>query len=619
MFSYNPSKEAILNTNLMKFAMKNNLDIESLYKKADNEPEWFWPKVIEDAKIEFFEKYDKVMDTSLGIPFTKWFVNGKINIAYNCVERYKESKKIAIIYENEKGETFKVSYEELDKLSSYLSSYLTDMGIQKGDRVGIYMPFNLNSAIAFYSILRIGAVVVPMFSGYGYEAVKTRVEDASIKLLFTSEGYMRKGKFIDMKKVHEKIKVKKIIEGNTNPEEIKLEEAIKSNKYTYSEKTSSEDPAIMLYTSGTTGKPKGTVHVHGGALVNISKEVKYYMDLKEEDVLHWITDLGWMMGPWALIGTNALHGTIYLYDGAVDYPNIYRMWDIVSKNKVTLLGLSPTLVRMYRFNNISKPMEGVRLFGSTGEPWDDESWEYLFNVIGNKKTPISNISGGTDIIGCFLASNPAIPLKPRCLYKGLGMNASIYDENGNEVYNKVGYLVAKKPSPSMTRSLWKDDKKYISSYWSTYKEVWYHGDFGEMSKDGYFYLYGRSDDVIKVSGKRVGPNEVEDMAMKVPGVLEAAVVSIPDNIKGEAIAVFYIGEENKEEEIKKTISEGMGKSFAPSYILKVKGLPKTRNGKIMRRVIKNAFLGTELGDLSNTDDIQIINDLIEMGKKTLKN
>jgi len=619
MFSYNPSKEAILNTNLMKFAMKNNLDIESLYKKADNEPEWFWPKVIEDAKIEFFEKYDKVMDTSLGIPFTKWFVNGKINIAYNCVERYKESKKIAIIYENEKGETFKVSYEELDKLSSHLSSYLTDMGIQKGDRVGIYMPFNLNSAIAFYSILRIGAVVVPMFSGYGYEAVKTRVEDASIKLLFTSEGYMRKGKFIDMKKVHEKIKVKKIIEGNTNPEEITFEEAIKGNKYTYSEKTSSEDPAIMLYTSGTTGKPKGTVHVHGGALVNISKEVKYYMDLKEEDVLHWITDLGWMMGPWALIGTNALHGTIYLYDGAVDYPNIFRMWDIVSKNKVTLLGLSPTLVRMYRFNNISKPMEGVRLFGSTGEPWDDESWEYLFNVIGNKKTPISNISGGTDIIGCFLASNPAIPLKPRCLYKGLGMNASIYDENGNEVYNKVGYLVAKKPSPSMTRSLWKDDKKYISSYWSTYKEVWYHGDFGEMSKDGYFYLYGRSDDVIKVSGKRVGPNEVEDMAMKVPGVLEAAVVSIPDNIKGEVIAVFYIGEENKEAEIKKTISEGMGKSFAPSYILKVKGLPKTRNGKIMRRVIKNAFLGTELGDLSNTDDIQIINDLIEMGKKTLKN
>lgn len=619
MFSYNPSKEAIINTNLMKFAMKNNLDIESLYKKADNDPEWFWPKVIEDAKIEFFEKYDKVMDTSLGIPFTKWFVNGKINIAYNCVERYKESKKIAIIYENEKGETFKVSYEELDKLSSYLSSYLTDMGIQKGDRVGIYMPFNLNSAIAFYSILRIGAVVVPMFSGYGYEAVKTRVEDASIKLLFTSEGYMRKGKFIDMKKVHEKIKVKKIIEGNANPEEIKFEEAIKGNKYTYSEKTSSEDPAIMLYTSGTTGKPKGTVHVHGGALVNISKEVKYYMDLKGEDVLHWITDLGWMMGPWALIGTNALHGTIYLYDGAVDYPNIYRMWDIVSKNKVTLLGLSPTLVRMYRFNNISKPMEGVRLFGSTGEPWDDESWEYLFNVIGNKKTPISNISGGTDIIGCFLASNPAIPLKPRCLYKGLGMNASIYDENGNEVYNKVGYLVAKKPSPSMTRSLWKDDKKYISSYWSTYKEVWYHGDFGEMSKDGYFYLYGRSDDVIKVSGKRVGPNEVEDMAMKVPGVLEVAVVSIPDNIKGEAIAVFYIGEENKEEEIKKTISEGMGKSFAPSYILKVKGLPKTRNGKIMRRVIKNAFLGTELGDLSNTDDIQLINDLIEMGKKTLKN
>ncbi|MGC8581554.1 MAG: AMP-binding protein [Thermoplasmata archaeon] len=618
MFSYNPSKDAIMNTNLMKFAMKYNLDIESLYNRADNDPEWFWPEVIKDTGIEFFEKYDKVMDTSMGIPFTKWFVNGKINIAYNCVERYKESKKTAIIYENENGKTIKVSYEELDKLSSSLSSYMLDMGIQKGDRVGIYMPFNLNSVISFYSILRIGAVVVPMFSGYGYEAVKTRVEDAGIKLLFTSAGYMRKGKFIDMRKVHEKINVEKIIDGNTNTDEVNFDEAIKGNKYSSSEKTLSEDPAIMLYTSGTTGKPKGTVHVHGGALVNISKEVKYYMDLKEEDVLHWITDLGWMMGPWALIGTNALHGTLYLYDGAVDYPDIYRMWDIVNKNRITLLGLSPTLVRMYRFNNISKPMEGIRVFASTGEPWDDESWEYLFNVIGNKKTPISNISGGTDIIGCFLASNPAIPLKPRCLYKGLGMNASIYDEKGNEVYDRVGYLVAKKPSPSMTRSLWKDDKKYISSYWSIYKDVWYHGDFGEMSRDGYFYLYGRSDDVIKVSGKRVGPNEVEDMVMKVPGVLEAAVVSIPDSIKGEAIAVFYMGEDNKDEEIKKTISEGMGKSFAPSYIFKVKGLPKTRNGKIMRRVIKNAFLGTEIGDLSNTDDTQLINDLIELGKKTIK-
>ncbi|BAB60433.1 acetyl-CoA synthetase [Thermoplasma volcanium GSS1] len=618
MFVYKPDEAEIASTNLGMFASSVGITVKELYDKADSDPEWFWPQVIKDTGIEFFSPYKKVFDNSGGPQHTKWFTEGLINIEYNAVSRYKDSSKPAVIYQNEYLERETLSYSGLNIYVSSVASTLLDMGIRKGDRVGIYMPFNLKSAIAFYSILRIGAVAVPMFSGYGYEAVKTRVEDAGVKLLFTSKGYSRKGKFVDMMSVAEKVGLPIIAEGGSK-KGYSFEDAMHGQKRIETEKTGSEDTAIMLYTSGTTGKPKGTVHVHGGALINIAKEVKYYMDLKDGDVLHWITDLGWMMGPWALIGTNVLHGTIYLYDGAVDYPDASRLFTILEDNNVTLLGLSPTLVRMLRYKNIERRFNTVRLFGSTGEPWDDESWSYLFNVLGGGKTPISNISGGTDIIGCFLASNPAIPIKPKCLYRGLGMNASIFDENGKEVYGKVGYLVAKKPSPSMTRGLWMAEDRYLESYWSRFQGVWFHGDFGEMDEDGYFYLYGRADDVIKVAGKRVGPNELEDIVMAVNGVIEAAVISIPDKIKGEALAVFYVGEPDLSGRIKDAIESKMGKPFSPSYVLRLRKLPKTRNGKTMRRVIRSSFLGQDPGDLSNTEDLDSIKEIEELGRTIFNN
>ncbi|PYB68989.1 acyl-CoA synthetase [Thermoplasma sp. Kam2015] len=616
MFYYRPSDEIVSNTNLGRFANSLGISVKDLYRRADNDPEWFWPRAIDDLGIEFFRKYDRVVDLSDGVEWARWFTGGEINIEFNAVERYSSSGKTAIIYEAESGENSKLSYSELNRKVSSLASTLLDLGIRKGDRVAVYMPFNANSAIAFYSILRIGAVAVPMFSGYGLSAVRGRIEDSGAKLLITSRSYERKGKSIDMAGVAEKISIKTIMDGDSG-KFYRFEDAVSGSKNVETERTGSEDPAIMLYTSGTTGKPKGTVHVHGGALVNIAKEVKYYMDLKEEDVLHWITDLGWMMGPWALIGTNALHGTILLYDGAIDYPEPDRLFDIAEKNRVTILGLSPTVVRMIKYRGTRRTFDTVRVFGSTGEPWDEESWVYLFNVLGRGRASISNISGGTDIIGCFLASNPAVPQKPKCLYRGLGMNASIFNEQGQEVYNTVGYLVAKYPSPSMTRGLWNNREKYLETYWSRFKGIWFHGDFGEMDEDGYFYLYGRSDDVIKIAGKRVGPNEVEDLVMRVDGVTECAVVSIPDRIKGEVIAVFYVGDPGLNGRIEEAVENGMGKPFRPSHVFRISKIPKTRNGKIMRRVIRSAFCGLPMGDISNTDDTEVIREIEDLGKMTL--
>ena len=605
------------NTKIMAFARKNGIsDLRTLYDRADDDPEWFWRAVIDDVGISFKSPFTKLKDDSKGIPYTKWFVGGKVNIAYNCVEKFKESDTTAIKFESEEGEKRYISFQELDLVTGKLAGSLRDLGVKKGDRVGIYMPSNSDGVISFYSILRLGAVAVPVFSGYGIEAVQSRMKDAGAKFLFSQERYNRKGKQISTKSVLEELSdVELILSNGKLNGSLDFHRLISDGNYLSSVATDSEDPAIMLYTSGTTGKPKGTVHVHGGTLVNIAKEVKYYMDIGPNDSLFWVSDLGWMMGPWSIIGANVNGGSIFEYDGAVDYPDSHRLWNLLKNNNVTLLGLSPTLVRALRAKKTSGRLPNVRVFGSTGEPWDEESWMYLFNELGGGEVPIANISGGTDIIGCFLASTPAISLKPKCLYRGLGMNVSVYDENGKDVYDTVGNLVSKAHCPSMTRGIWHQDEKYIETYWSMFKNVWVQGDWAYMDRDGYFYLYGRSDDVIKVAGKRVGPNELEDIVMTVNGVTEAAVISIPDEVKGEAICVFFTGtnDDGVISAISKKIENDMGKSFLPRFVIWLPALPKTKNGKIMRRLVKRAFMRMDYQDTTNLDDLSIVDYTREIG------
>lgn len=614
-FVYKPPNPE--NTNLMKLATANGIgSVKELYDRADNEPEWFWPEVIRDCDIKFTRPYTEVRSVGKDIPWTTWFTGGKINATFNCVEKYRDSDAPAVKFERENGQRGILSYRELDRQTGQLAGSLISMGVRKGDRVGIYMPPNPESIISLYAIMRIGAVAVPIFSGYGLDAVKTRIEDAGVSVLFSLSYYERKGKRIDVRKVLNELQnVSLVLIGPEKEGELDFYKLVKDGKYTESFDTDSEDPAIMLYTSGTTGKPKGTVHVHGGSFINIVKEVRYYMDMGHEDTLFWISDLGWMMGPWSIIGANAIGGSIFVYDGAVDFPDTNRLWDIIAQHKVTLLGLSPTLVRTLKSKGVGKTFDGIRLFGSTGEPWDEESWMWLFEHLGGGNTPIANISGGTDIIGCFLASTAAIPLMPRCLYRGLGMNVSVLDEDGNMVYDRVGYLVSSTHCPSMTRGIWKQPEKYLDAYWSKFVGNWVQGDWATMDRDGYFFLYGRSDDVLKVAGKRLGPNEVENLVMLSDGVTEAAVAGVPDSIKGEAVAVFYTGKNDDATRvsIKEEVASGLGKSFSPKYVIWLPQLPKTRNGKIMRRVVRKAFLGEELGDLSNMEDLSIIDYLKEVG------
>lgn len=620
-YVYFPDAKTVSDTNLMKLASKHGISsIEELYNRADSDTEWFWKAVIEDCGIEFTTPYLKITDDSMGKMWTRWFSGGGINITRNCVEKYRDSKMAAIAYETENGSRGEISFAELDDLTGRLSGALKKIGVKRGDRIGIYMPLVKESVIAMYSVMRIGAIAVPMFSGYGIDAVRARVDDAGIKVLFTVSSTSRKGKeinFIDNVRSIENLTLVVLDLESPGKNEHDFYTLVSEGEYTKSVDTESEDPAIMLYTSGTTGKPKGTVHVHGGSLINIAKEVKYYMDFRQGDRLFWITDLGWMMGPWAIIGSNALGGTIFLYDGAVDYPDSTRVWKLIENNGITLLGLSPTYVRLLKHRGIKTPMRGIRGFGSTGEPWDYESWVWLFEHLGQSKTPISNVSGGTDIIGCFLASTPAIPLKPRCLYRGLGMGVSVFSEDGREVYDQVGYLVSRKHCPSMTRGIWKNPEKYKEAYWEKFGDSWSQGDWAEMNRDGYFFLYGRSDEVIKVSGKRVGPNEIENIVMKTEGVIESAAAGIPDDIKGEAICIFYLGNDTQEtrDEIKKHVEGDLGKSFSPKYIVHLEKLPKTRNGKIMRRILKRAFIGESAGDTSNMEDMAIIREVSEIGKR----
>jgi len=614
---YTPPDEVLENTNIYQLLKKTGLkNLNELYEKADKDQEWFWGEMVRDCNICFFEKFSKIVDYSAGNPYTKWFVNGKINIVYNTVERFKESNKIAIKYEGESGEREYISFKDLDIMTGKLAGALLNMGARKGDRVGIYMPMIPEAVIAMYAIMRFGGIAVPIFSGYGPEAIRARVEDAGIKILFVAESYQRRGKTVKMIDNVESLKnIQLIVSSKTT---MHFKELIANGSYVSCVQADSDDPALILYTSGTTGKPKGTIHTHGGSFINIVKEVKYYMDFKDTDTLMWVTDLGWMMGPWSVIGANSLGGAVFLYDGAIDYPDQDRLWKIIKNNNITLLGISPTLVRTMKAKNIKNKMDGIRVFGSTGEPWDDESWLWLFEHLGDSKVPIANISGGTDIIGCFLASTPAMPLKPRCLYRGLGMNVSVFDESGQEIIDQVGYLVAKKPAPSMTHGLWKQEEKYIETYWSKFKGVWFHGDWVKQDKDGYFYMYGRVDDVIKVAGKRVGPTEIENIVMKIEHVKECIAIGIPDPIKGESIGILYTGtnDDNTKNKIKNSIEKELGKPFSPSLVVFVPELPKTKNGKIMRRIAKNAFLGNDVGDISNIDKIEVIEKIKKIGKRS---
>ncbi len=593
---WEPSKDFIESTNVWQFLRRLGCrGREAFLRYSTQNLEEFWAEMVRETGIEWSRPYDHVLDKSRGVEWSRWFTGGKLNIVHNCLDRHLTRRNPAIIWEGENGSRREVSFAELNDDVNALACHLLSIGLQKGDRVAMCMPMTPEVVTILYACLKLGLIVVPVFAGFGPGAIATRLADSGARLVFTAEHLERRGKKLPLA---EKIPFDKLILHWPRP-----------GGHVATEQLDSEDPALLLYTSGTTGKPKGCVHTHAGALAQMSKEIWLAFDHKPLDRFFWLSDIGWMMGPWTIIGNHNFGGTIFMYDGAPDFPEPDRLWQMIERNRITTFGVSPTAIRvLMRSSDPSKyDLNSLRLLGSTGEPWDETSYLWFFEKAGRRTVPIINISGGTEIVGCFLFNLPIQPLKP-CTLGGPapGMAVEILDDAGNPApVGKTGYLACTKPAPSMTRGIWGQPERYIETYWSKWPHIWHHGDWASVDEDGCWFLHGRADESMNVAGRKVGPAEVEDALIEHPAVSEAAVIGVPDEVKGEAIVGFVVmkqGCQATRAELEKVVVDSLGPAFRPKAVYPVAELPKTQSGKIVRRLIRAKFLGEDPGDTSTVQN-----------------
>jgi len=630
-FIWEPTPDHIESANVTRLMRKHGIDdFHALVKRSQDDIEWYWNAAIEDLGIDFSTPYEQLLDTSEGIAFAKWFVGGRINLVYNTVDRHAASAtaaRPALIWEGEDGETRTITYRELAVEVNKVANGLAELGVGLGDTVGVYMPMVPEAVIAAYACAKIGAIYLPIFSGFGAPAVATRLNDAGAKLLFTADGFYRRGQRVDMKPVADEavaqspsietvVVYRRFSDGDTpmSPRDISWGSAFDGRSTEHiAEPFDPETPFMIAYTSGTTGKPKGSVHVHGGFLVKIASEVAYQLDVTAEDVLYWVTDMGWIMGPLEMVGGHAAGAAVFMYEGAPNYPGPDRLWSMVERHRVSVLGISPTLVRALMPAGEepirSHDLSTLRILGSTGEPWNPEPYRWFSDVVGQGRCPIMNLSGGTEVGACFLGQSPVIPTKVCSLgTPSLGMAMDVFDAEGKPIRGEVGELVCTKPWPAMTRGFWGGRDRYIEAYWSRFENVWVHGDWATIDEDGYWFLHGRSDDTMNIAGKRIGPAEYESAAVNHPAVVECAAVGIPDEVKGTAVWCFCILRPDAQPsdelaaEVTKAITDELGKAFKPSAIRFVEELPKTRSAKILRRAIRAKVLGEDPGDMSSLEN-----------------
>ncbi len=605
--------------------------VEELVERAVKQPAWFWSAAEKDLGIEWFEPYTQVLESSRGLPFTTWWVGGQMNYVHNTLDKHVTRTPVpdraALIWEGEEGSVRRLAHRELWELTNCAANALKELGVGPGDRVGIYLPMIPETVAAVLACGKIGAIFTPIFSGYGPEAVAGRLRDCDAKLLVTADGFPRRGKVVPMKvhadqaaaaapSVRHLLVVRRT--GNDIPwqagRDVWWDELVdRQSARCETFRTAAEDPYMIIYTSGTTGRPKGAVHVHGGFPIKGAQDLAHCFDLQEGDTLFWLTDLGWMMGPWAISGALILGATLVLYDGAPDYPKPDRLWDLVERHRITTLGVSPTLIRalMPKGNEqvTRHDLSSLRVLGSTGEPWNPDPWWWYFRVVGGEQRPIINYSGGTEVSGGILGCTTIQPIKP-CSFSGPcpGMAVDVVDEQRRPVRGEVGELVLTGPSPGTTRGFWRDPDRYVETYWSRWPNTWVHGDWAKIDADGFWYILGRSDDTLKVAGKRVGPAEVESAAVSHPAVSEAAACGLPHEVKGETIALFCVlrpdhqPSDSLRDEIRAAVAGVLGPSLKPETVRFVVELPKTRNGKVLRRLLRPAYLGEPIkGDFSSLE------------------
>jgi len=633
---WEPSPEVKERARLTRFMNRHGIEgFEALFKRSIEEPEWFWDAVIHDLGISFYRHYDRVLDESEGPEWPHWFVNGKLNIVQTCLDHWvsgpkAQPDKVALIWEGEPGEVRRLTYAELDREVCRLASALQKLGVEPRDGVGVFLPMVPETAIALLAIAKIGAVIVPLFSGFGAGAVASRLNDAEAKLLICADGFYRRGNVVKMKEVADEALLSCPSVGHV----IMLRRVVREVPWTLgrdkvwelalegepdqlpTHRCDPDHPIMVIYTSGTTGKPKGAVHVHAGFPVKVAQDMAWGFDLGRDDTIFWITDIGWMMGPWLIFGSLSQGATMVLYEGTPDTPGPDRMWRMVADHKVSIFGCAPTLIRSLMGAGDEHPkrhdLSSLRVLGGTGEPWNPEPWLWFFNQVGGGRLPVINYTGGTEIAGGILQGNVLTQLRP-CSFSGPipGMAADVVDDQGESVVGQVGELVVRRPWVGMTNGFWKDRERYVSTYWSRFEGVWVHGDWAYIDpRDQLWYVLGRSDDTLKIAGKRLGPAEVESVLVGHSAVQEAAAVGVPDEIKGEALVVFVVPRPGAAvgdalvEELKDLVARDMGKPLRPKAIHFVPDLPRTRNAKILRRVVKAVYLGLAPGDLTALENPQ---------------
>jgi acetyl-CoA synthetase len=626
---WRPTAEHIAQSNLQAFMDQHGIaDYAELMARSTADVGWFTEAVLQFLDIQFQEPYTQVVDISRGIQRPSWCVNGRLNITHNCVDKWAANpatrNNLALIWEGEGGGSRSLTYGELADEVNRCANALRSLGLGKGDGIGLHMPMTLEICVALLAIAKIGAVILPLFSGYGAGAIQSRLADADARALFTADGFFRRGKAVPLKPTaDEAIANVPTLEhvivlrraGNAvemvNGRDHWWHELVHTQAtQAEAEPTAAEDHLMLIYTSGTTGKPKGAVHTHCGFPVKAAQDMAFGTDVHPGDVIYWMTDMGWMMGPWLIFGATLLGATAFVYDGAPDYPAPDRLWRQVANHRITQLGVSPTLVRAlipYGDELVhSHDLSSLKCFASTGEPWNPDPWLWLFNVVGQGQRPIINYSGGTEISGGIVMGNPILPLKPASFAAACpGMAADVVDGHGRSVRNQVGELVIRAPWIGMTRGFWRDEQRYLDTYWSQFENIWVHGDWAAIDEDGMWYILGRSDDTIKVAGKRLGPAEVESVLVNHTAVNEAAAIGVPDSVKGSSVVCFVVlapgfaPSDALRAELQAKIAAEMGKPLQPKEIWFVSDIPKTRNAKVMRRIVRSAYLGEDPGDTSS--------------------
>jgi acetyl-CoA synthetase len=624
--AWRPDEAFIRATNWHRFFQAARVaDCAALEAKLREDRDWFWNLVVDFFDIRFFTPYTQVLDLSAGLPHPRWCVGGTTNFALNALDRHDASTRTrtAVIWEAETGETRSWTFAELDAETCRLAAGLSELGLKAGEVVGIYLPMLPESQPAFLALAKLGCIALPLFSGFGAEAVATRLHDAGAVALITADGTLRRGQRIAMKTIADEAcatlpKVRHMIVvprlGRDAPmtigRDLWWDDLLSDQPSRFpTAELDAMHPLMVIYTSGTTGRPKGVVHTHCGFAVKMAMDTQLIWDLKATDRTVFMADFGWLAGPMALAAYTLSGGSFVMAEGTPDYPASDRLWRLVERHRGTFLGMAPTLarsLRRYGDEQITRhDLSSLRLISCSAEPIDSELWLWLFRTVGGGRIPLVNFSGGTEI-GGIVFTDITRPIRPVTFHGGMpGAGADIVDEQGRATaVGELGELIMREPCIGRTHAFWQDEQRYIESYWQDIPGVWAHHDLASRDTNGSWLIHGRSDDTLKVSGKRTGPAEIEAILQATGLINDAAVVGVPDARSGSAVACVVIPAVSQiaGPALAKTLSDGivsgMGSSFRPCSVLFVTDLPRTRNMKVMRRVVRAVLTGGSVGDLT---------------------